>query len=163
MTARLATLAVLIVSAFGCATTDPLVHHDAEGAVIAHPFDGWWTAALGRTPRTQFAGDWELTCQDIEGEFAFEVVESIAQINLLGQYAEQPVDSRGRFELRQGTEYAVTEAPSSNESLADRGITLVLKGDLFRTRPRGSLTHHIDEIDAGCRTDIAFRREHATG
>ncbi|MEM9604204.1 MAG: hypothetical protein AAGA11_15155 [Pseudomonadota bacterium] len=163
MAARLAALAVLITTVSGCATTDPVVHHDVQGAVIAHPFDGWWTAELGGTPRTQFAGDWELTCQDIEGEFAFEVVESVAQINLLGQYVEQPVDSRGRFELRQGTEYAVTEAPSSDESLADGGITLILKGDLLRSRPRGSLTHHIAEIDAGCRTGIAFRREQSTG
>ncbi|MEM6987808.1 MAG: hypothetical protein AAF499_14875, partial [Pseudomonadota bacterium] len=124
----------------------------------AHPYDGWWTAELQETPLRQYDGDWELTCNDVSGEFNFEIVESHVHVSLLGQLSERPLDGRGRFEVRQATNYEVSEAPSSDASLRDGAVTLIFKGDLRKQTPKGSLTHYIDEIGTGCRTAIRFNR-----
>lgn len=149
-------LAVTALGLAGCATQPGVVGGDAE---VPHPHDGWWTAHLQTTPVMQFAAGWEMSCTDISGEFAFEVVDSKVYVTLLGRDIEQPLDRRGRFVVRQPTEYAVQESPSSDVALRSGAVTMIVKGDLRAKSRSGSLTQHVQEIGGGCKTPIVFIRD----
>lgn len=146
----------LLVLITGCATTAN-TQLSADGS-NTHSYDGWWTATLLKTPRSQFSGDWVLSCADSSGEFAFEVAQSRVVVKLLGQVSEQPLDERGRFEIRQATSYSVSETPSSDLTIGNGNVTLVFKGNLSRRKPKGSLTHLISGLGDGCRTTAVFTR-----
>gem|GEM_PF-4704713 len=120
-----------------------------------HPYDGWWTARLLETPAMQFAGEWEISCSGLTGEFAIEVVDSRVYVSLLGRELEQPLDRRGRFDLRQATDYAFKESQSSDVALRDGGVTMVLKGDLRAHKHKGSLMQYVAEIGGGCKTPMS--------
>lgn len=131
----------------------------AAGGNIEHPYDGWWTAHLQATPTTQTAGEWEIRCSGLSGEFAIEVVESRVYVSLLGRELDQQLDRRGRFDVRQETDYAFTESSSSDTRLRDGGVTMVLKGDLRAHKTKGSIMQYVAEIGGGCKTPILFERE----
>ncbi|MEM9604206.1 MAG: hypothetical protein AAGA11_15165 [Pseudomonadota bacterium] len=149
--------ALLALTLHGCAT-QPTV---ADGALAdsAHPYDGWWTAQLQTTTRQQKAGNWIITCDDMAGEFAFEVVESVVHMSLLGEEVAQPLSRGGKFTLEKDTAYAFEEAPSSDSALNRGGVTLVIKGKLAGANPRGTLTERIEQLWGGCRTKIRYVRD----
>ncbi|MEM7379486.1 MAG: hypothetical protein AAF460_18520 [Pseudomonadota bacterium] len=147
----------LTLAVHGCATQPTVA--DGVPSDSTHPYDGWWTAQLQSTSRQQKAGNWIITCDDMAGEFAFEVVESVVYMSLLGEEVVQPLNRGGKFTLEKGTAYAFEEAPASDSALNRGGVTLVIKGKLAGANPRGTLTERIEQLWGGCRTKIHYVRD----
>ncbi|MEM6987805.1 MAG: hypothetical protein AAF499_14860, partial [Pseudomonadota bacterium] len=77
------------------------------------------------------------------GEFAFEVVDSVVYMNLLGEEVSQTLRRGGKFKIEQQSAYAYESTVSSSTSLTRGGVTLVLSGKLGSSKPRGKLVERI--------------------
>lgn len=136
----------------GCASS-PLTPEELNS------YDGWWTAKIQKTPKTQHANGWEQHCSNLEGEFSFEVRDGVILMNILGTSQEQILSSKGSFTIEQVTDFHVDEASGSDVQIENGQVTYIIKGKLDGPKPRGTIVDWVQEIGAGCITKIKYVRE----
>lgn len=151
-TVAVGSLALVSIALGGC-VSNPISEADRNS------FDGWWTAKIQETPDPQMQNSWRLGCNNLEGEFTFEVVNGVVKMNLLGTVQESPLLQGGRFRIDQKTDIHVDESSGSDVDIDDGQVTYVIKGNLGASTPKGSIQDWVQEIGAGCITKIFYERE----
>lgn len=146
---------VLVVSSLtGCAIS-PMPMAESERL----NYDGWWTAKIKKTPSPQTQNSWRMQCTNLEGEFAFEVVDGMVRMNILGASQESELSKGGQFKVKQVTGRRVSESAGSDVTIDDGTVTYVIKGVLGSSKPKGSIQNWVQGIGAGCITKIVYERE----
>lgn len=122
-------------------------------------YDGWWLAKIQKTPPKQTRNNWEMTCRNLEGEFAFDVSDDIVRMKALGSTQHGLLTSGGKFKLRQQTDFKVSSSARSDIQITKGDVRYVIKGKLSGDKPHGIIQTFIPEIGAGCTSKIHFVRE----
>lgn len=127
---------------------------DTSGA-----FDGQWIGTIQSTPaRQQGPGNWTMTCTDRTGDkFAINVSGGEANMPLANRQNNTYVNSKGQFRFEVPTESSASASGTSDSSLNNGAITLILTGSL--TDQSGNFVIGIAELaNSGCTSKVAYEK-----
>lgn len=127
---------------------------DTSGA-----FDGRWTGTIKSTPaKQQGPGNWTMTCTDRTGDkFAINVSGGEANMGLANRQNKTFVNSKGQFRFEVPTGSNVTASGTSDSSLNDGSVTLILTGSL-EDMAGNFIIGIADLSNAGCTSKVIYER-----
>lgn len=120
-------------------------------------YDGQWLAQMIETPSEQNILGWKLKCSPMKLAIPLVIEEGSVTTRINDAEYSGFISGSGRFRLEIPTNIKMSASVSSEAQITNGTITLILQGDMSRSRPKGGFTLGVAELgNAGCTTKVHF-------
>ncbi len=153
----LATVALLQGCLLATAVIRPVAESDKD---TSGTYDGRWTGLVTRTAKKQVGpGNWTFNCNDRSGDkYMIDINNGTVTTNYNNLRHSTFINTGGKFRFEIPTERAAKAAGTSDKSINNGDITVILVGALDEPKA-GSVTFSIAELNAGCSSTIAYTQQ----
>ena len=129
----------------------------AEFRDLAGKYDGQWLAETLETRSPQSIQGWKIKCTPLELVIPMVIKEGVVTTNINDAAYSGFISSNGRFRLEIPTQMRMSNSITSEKSLNNTSITLILQGDLSRSPPSGGFILGVADLgDRGCTTSVRY-------
>lgn len=129
----------------------------AEFRDQAGKYDGNWLAETIETRSPQSIQGWKIKCTPMQLVIPMVIDEGVVTTKINDSAFTGFISANGRFRLEIPTQMKMSNSISSEKTLNDTSITLILQGDLSRSPPSGGFTLGVADLgDKGCTTTVRY-------
>lgn len=145
-----------VVGLTGCASVGTVSESERD---VSGRYDGVWMVEIQKAAGLQYVQGWNMNCGDMRDSIPMLVKDGMMQFDDSPNALKVGVAESGRFKMVIPLGDIASASPTSDISIANGDVKIILRGNLSDEKSKGHITYGIAEMGyGGCTAKTKFRR-----